>query len=216
MNYIIIAAYNEGPRIANVVKKTKKFGKVIVVDDGSKDKTTREARKSGALVATHIVNMGKGAAMRTGAELAIEKGAKNLVFIDGDGQHDASEIPMFLHELKHVDVVLGARRFNKNMPFVRKLGKWMTKTITKILYGITIDDCLNGFRAMKAETYPKVKWQANNYQVEVEMISWIGKEKLKYKEVVTKTIYHDEHKGVNPVHGFGIIWNLVMWRWRKR
>jgi glycosyltransferase involved in cell wall biosynthesis len=216
MNYIIIAAYNEGPRIAKVVRQTKKYGKVIVVDDGSKDTTAKEAKKAGALVATHIINMGKGAAMRTGAELAIKKGAKNLVFIDGDGQHDASEIPMFLKELENVDIVLGARRFNKNMPLVRKFGKWLTKFITQVLYGITIDDCLNGFRAMKATTYPKVKWLANNYQVEVEMISWVGKEKLKYKEVITKTIYHDAHKGVNPMHGFGIIWNLIMWRWRGR
>jgi len=216
MNYIVIAALNEGSRIADVVKKTKKYGHVIVVDDGSSDDTADVAREAGALVATHMINMGKGAAMRTGTELAIEKGASTVVYLDGDGQHDPSEIPIFLKELKSVDVVIGSRRFNKNMPLVRKLGKWLTKTVTKILYGIEVNDCLNGYRAINTNIYKNIRWQANNYAVEAEMIAWIGKEKLKYKEVVTKTIYHDVHKGVNAVHGFSIIWNLIMWRWRKR
>src|SRR6056297_3303699 len=102
MNYIVIAALNEGSRIADVVIKTKKYGHVIVVDDGSSDDTADVAREAGALVATHMINMGKGAAMRTGTELAIEKGASTVVYLDGDGQHDPSEIPIFLKELKSV------------------------------------------------------------------------------------------------------------------
>lgn len=216
MNYVVIAALNEESRIAEVVKRTKKYGHVIVVDDGSTDNTAEVARSAGALVATHRINMGKGAAMRTGSELALEKGASTIVYLDGDGQHDPAEIPLFLKELKRVDVVIGARRFNKNMPLIRKLGKWLTMIVTKTLYGISITDCLNGYRAINAEVYEKIKWQANNYAVEAEMIAWIGREKLKYKEVVTKTIYHDVHKGVNATHGFSIIWNLIMWRWRSR
>lgn len=216
MNYIVIAALNEESRIKDVVKRTKRYGHVIVVDDGSSDETASAARAAGALVARHMINMGKGAAMRTGTELAIKKGAKSIVYLDGDGQHDPAEIPIFLKELKSVDVVIGARRFSKNMPFVRKFGKWLTRSVTKVLYGIDIHDCLNGYRAINADAYPKIRWYANNYAVEAEMIAWIGKENLKYKEVVTKTIYHDVHKGVDATHGFSIIWNLIMWRWRKR
>jgi len=213
----IIAARNEQAHIKNVARQVKKHVElVVVVNDGSTDNTEREAIAGGATVLTHVTNLGKGAAMKTGAEYALKQGADALVFIDGDGQHDPAEIPKFLKKLEHTDIVLGARRFNKNMPFVRKLGKWLTSFVVKVLYGMTITDCLNGFRAVTAKAYPAIAWHSTDYTVEVEMLAWVGKAKLKYEEVTTKTIYHDTNKGVTPLHGFPIIWNLIMWRFHRR
>lgn len=213
----IIAAHNEQAHIKKVARQVKKYvDLVIVANDGSTDDTEKEALAGGAVVLTHITNLGKGGAMKTGAEYAIRQGVDALVFLDGDGQHDPAEIPKFLKQLERTDIVFGARRFNKNMPFVRKLGKWLTSFVVKVFYGMTINDCLNGFRAVTTKAYPDIVWRSTDYTVEVEMIAWAGKAKLKYKEVTTKTIYHDTNKGVTPLHGFPIIWNLIMWRFHTR
>ena len=78
--WAIIPAYNEEENIANIVKKTKKYvDYVIVVDDGSRDKTTEVAKKAGAIVLRHAINLGKGAALKTGCDFAVKKGAKFIV-----------------------------------------------------------------------------------------------------------------------------------------
>ncbi len=105
----VIPCYNTESHIAEVVTKTLLYvDQVIVVDDGSTDETAELARKAGALVFSHDKNLGKGAAMKYGARQA---NADILVFIDGDGQHDSSEIPRVTEPiiLKGFDAVIGSR-----------------------------------------------------------------------------------------------------------
>ena len=133
--WAIIPIHNEERNIGEVISKCKKHVKnVVVVDDGSTDKSHNIAKNSGAIVLRHIVNLGKGAALKTGCDYAVrnmtrntKKSAKNneknpniLIFIDGDGQHDADMIPVFTEKLKDCDIAIGVRRFNKKMPFVMK------------------------------------------------------------------------------------------------
>lgn len=210
--YVIIPAHNEGRRIFNVIKKTKNYVKnIIVVDDGSKDDTFSAARKTGVDVLKHIINLGKGAALKTGCDYAIKKGAKKLVVMDADGQHDPSEIPSFLRELRKVDVVFGYRELNK-MPLISKFGNWFINKSTKLLYGLDLKDTQGGYRAFKSSTYKRIRWESNDYSMESEMIANVGKNRLDYKEIPIKTTYDDKYKGATVLDGMKIVFNMFLWR----
>jgi glycosyltransferase involved in cell wall biosynthesis len=97
---VIIPAKNESKTITAVIWDAKKYGTPIVIDDGSDDKTAQSAVEAGAIVLRHVVNMGKGAALKTGCDYAIKNGASEMVMIDADAQHDPKLIPTFLQLLK--------------------------------------------------------------------------------------------------------------------
>ena len=211
--FAVIAAYNEEKHIAKVAKETQKYvDKVIVVDDGSKDKTAKNAKKSKAIILKHLVNLGKGAALKTGCEYAIKNKADIIIAIDADVQHDPKEIPKFLENIKSCDVVLAYRKPNKNMPFILKFGNWFINKTIKFLYGLKIKDSQCGYRAFTAKAYKKLKWKATDYSIESEMIAKIGKYKLFYREIPIETIYSDKYKGTTILDGTKIIFNLLLWK----
>ena len=91
--YVVIAAYNEGTVIARVVTDVGNAGyRVVVVDDGSLDRTADVARAAGAIVVRHPFNLGQGAALQTGIDYALAHAAAVVVTFDGDGQHRVSDI----------------------------------------------------------------------------------------------------------------------------
>jgi glycosyltransferase involved in cell wall biosynthesis len=211
--FAIIPAYNEQKQIRNVVKGTGKYvGKVIVVDDGSRDKTKDMAKKSKAVVLRHLVNLGKGAALKTGCDYAVKNKADIIIAIDADAQHDPDEIPKFLKKIKSCDIVLGYRKLNKNMPFALKFGNWFINKTINFLYGIRIRDSQCGYRAFTAKAYKKLRWKASDYSMESEMIAKTGKYKLSYEEVPIETIYSDKYKGTTILDGVKIVFNLLMWK----
>src|SRR3989338_8747027 len=109
--YAIIPGYNEAARIGSVIKEVAKYAdEVIAVDDGSSDGTGSVAKEAGATVLRHVINCGKGAALKTGCEYAVSNGADAIVAIDADGQHNPAEIPKFLKALKDADIVFGYRK----------------------------------------------------------------------------------------------------------
>jgi UDP-N-acetylglucosamine---dolichyl-phosphate N-acetylglucosaminyltransferase len=212
---IVIAAYNESKHIATVVRRVRKQGysNIVVVDDGSKDATSAMAKKAGAVALRHIINLGKGAAMKTGADYAFKKGAKAIILVDGDGQHEPEELPKFLKALgKGNDIVFSYRRRTGKAPLVRKLGGQFINMLFKIFYGITLQDSICGYRAMTRHAYETVRWTSTNYSVESEIIARAGKAKLRYTEVPIATIYHDKYKGMTVVDGFSVLWRLFLWR----
>ena len=119
--WVVIAAYNEAKHISKVIKDTKKFCEnIIVVDDGSKDHTYVLAKESKAYALKHIVNMGKGAAIKTGCDFALRQGAEILILVDADGQHEPKEIPNFLNAIKDKDIVFGYRKFSQKRKSSKK------------------------------------------------------------------------------------------------
>lgn len=211
--WVIIPASNEEKHIEGVIKNTKKFANnILVVDDGSKDKTSIIAEKSGAFVLKHIVNLGKGAALKTGCEYAIKKGAEKIVVLDADGQHDPKEIPKFVKALDNTNIVFGYRRLNKKMPFVLRYGNWFIFFMTKLLFGLKIVDTQCGYRAFKAKVYNKIKWNAVDYSMESEMVANVGKANLKYHQIPIETIYSDKYKGTTVIDGARIVLNMVWWK----
>ena len=214
--FAIIPAHNEENNISKVINEAKEYvSNIVVVDDGSKDNTSEEAKKQGVIVLSHIINLGKGAALKTGCDYAVMQGADEIIVLDADSQHEPSKIPDFLNELNEADVVLGYRKLSKEMPSILKFGNWFINKITRLLYGINLHDTQCGYRAFTADAYQKIRWKSSNYSMESEMISNIGKRKLKYKEIPIKTIYADKYKGTTIIDGIKIVCNLFWWRLSK-
>lgn len=211
--FAVIAAYNEHAHISKVIEDTKRYtNEVVVVDDGSKDGTKELAKEAGATVLAHIVNLGKGAALKTGCDYALENGAGIIIAIDADAQHNPEDIPRFLGSLKGCEVVLSYRQYGKAMPAILKFGnKFINKTI-KFLYGIEIKDSQCGYRAFTANAYKKLRWKASDYSIESEMIAKIGKYKLRYAEIPIETVYSDKYKGTTVLDGIKIVLNLLLWK----
>ena len=209
----VIPCYNEGKTIAEVIKKTKKHvNKVIVVNDGSTDNTEKQAKKAD-LVLNHIVNMGKGLALKTGIEAAIKNKADIIVTLDGDMQHDPCDIPRLLDKIKKkADIVIGCRELDKNMPLTLKFGNWFLYNSFKTLFKVDIHDTQSGFRAFKSSIYQKLKWNASGYAVETEMLINLDKNHLNYKEIPIKTVYSDKYKGTSVIDGVKIFLSMVLWK----
>ena len=211
--WVVIPAYNESKHISEVIKKTEKYCKnIIVVDDGSKDNTYEIAKKLNLYVLKNIVNMGKGAALKTGCDFAINQNAKNIIVMDSDGQHNPSQIPEFIEGLKNHDIIFTYRKFSKHMPFILKFGNIAINRFTRLLYKVNLKDTQCGFRGFTAQSYKKIRWKSSDYSMESEMIANAGKHKLKYKEIPIETIYSDKYKGTTIIDGFKIVFNMIKWR----
>lgn len=191
--FIIIPAYNESKVIGKVVKgvKNEGFKNIIVVDDGSSDNTFQEAKKAGAIVLRHIINRGKGAAVKTGIEAALKLKANYLVVIDGDGQHDPKDIKRMIKKLDHgYDIVLGNRFNSKNkIPFSKKLANFFADFFVFLLSGIWIKDTQSGFRAFRADIFKKINLEHDRYEFESEVIYKIAYYGLKFTEIPIKVRY---------------------------
>ena len=122
----VIPAWNEATRIGPVIRGVRSFADlVIVIDDGSEDKTADVAKKAGAITLRHSLNRGQGAALRTGTEAALRLGADIVVHVDADGQHDPSMIQTLSDPIVRgeADVVFGSRFLGidpSGMPWIRK------------------------------------------------------------------------------------------------
>ncbi|MBS3097665.1 glycosyltransferase family 2 protein [Candidatus Woesearchaeota archaeon] len=211
--WVIIPAYNEEKRISEVIKKIKKYAnKVVVIDDGSKDKTYDAAKRLNVIALKHIVNLGKGAALKTGCDFALKRGAEAFIAIDADAQHDPDEIPKFIKNLNRYDIIFGCRKKRETMPLVLKFGNWFIHAVTKILYKTDIKDTQCGYRAFTKKAYEKIRWKASDYSMESEMVANAGKNKLKYTEVPIQTFYLNKYKGTTILDGVKIVFNMIWWR----
>jgi len=211
--FAIIPAYNEESNIVSIIKKTKRYvGNIIVVDDGSNDKTKEVAENANAVVLRHIINLGKGATLKTGCDFAIRKGAKYIIVLDADAQHNPDDIPRFINKLKKYDIVFSYRSASSKMPPVLRFGNWFISGIVRALHGINLNDTQCGFRAFSKEAYRKIGWNSSDYSMESEMISNVGKQKLKYVQIPIQTVYSDRYKGTTVIDGIKIVLNMVWWR----
>jgi len=209
----VIPAYNEEKNISDVIKETKKYvDKIIVVDDGSKDKTYDIAKVD--LKLRHIVNMGKGCSLKTGFMAALNSGADIIITLDADGQHDPSEIPKLINCLKRnkLDAVIGYRTRNPNMPGLFKFGNNFINNSLNVLFGLKVRDSQSGFRVFNAKSCKNLNWSSCDYAVETEMLINIRRLGLKCGEVPIKTTYHDKYKGTTVIDGMLIFLRMLYWK----
>ncbi len=216
--YAVVPGYNEEKHIIEVAEGIKKHmspDRIIIVDDGSRDDFYKEAKKTGATVLRHIVNLGKGAALKTGCDYALRKGADAIILIDSDGQHDPDEIPKFAKALDTSEMVFGYRKLGGQMPIVLKIGNWIISKAIETLFRMRIKDTQCGYRAFTSGTYRKIRWTAADYSVESEMIALAGKHRIKYSHIPIATIYHDKYKGTTAIDGLSIAMKMVWWKFTR-
>lgn len=207
-----IPAYNEEKYIRKIVKLTKQYvNTVIVIDDGSTDKTYKEARIAGAIVIRHPRNMGYGAALRTIFNTSRRLEADILVTLDGDGQHNPSEIPILLDPLvkRSADMVIGSRFLGyTDQPNWRLGGVKIITWIAKLGLGLPkhITDVQNGFRAYNKKAISLIRPSDFDMGASIEIIYQAITNNLKIVEVPTTVIHHRDANTQNPlIHGIKIV-----------
>jgi glycosyltransferase involved in cell wall biosynthesis len=212
--FVVIPAFNEEKRIGGVLSDVKKLGyEFIVVDDGSRDKTSKVARKFTPYVLRHTINLGKGAALKTGSLAAFKLGADAVIIMDSDGQHKAPDLPKFAAALQSYDVVLGVRNFAK-IPLIRLLGNKLITLVVRLLFGIRSQDILCGFKAFTKSAFRKIRWYSQGYSVETEIVALTGANRLKNCEVPIATLYYDKFKGMSIEQGIGILFEIIQFKLR--
>lgn len=217
--FILISAYLEGPCIRSVVEglHTQGYRNIIVVDDGSPDRTYEEAMKAGNVyLLQHMVNRGKGAGMRTGTEAAKKLGAEVLVAFDGDGQHSPKDVKKLLEKIAEgYDVVMGTRMLDpRGMPYTKQVANIIGNIITRVLFGITVSDSQSGLRAFSKKALALIETKSDRYTYETEVLKEIVRNRLTYAEVPIEVIYtkHSQTKAVRQsfVNGIKTLIRLLM------
>lgn len=213
---IIIPAYNEEKTIQQVVASIKDFGQVVVVDDCSTDLTKEQAAKAGAIVLTHLVNRGQGAALQTGTNYALNQGADVVVHFDADGQHSPQEIVKMIEPILSgkADVVLGSRFLNNDskIPSIRRLVLKLAVIFTRLFSGIKVTDAHNGFRALSRTAAQKINITQDRMAHASEILDEIVKHNLKYLELPVQISYtaYSVKKGQSSLAFVGILKELML------
>lgn len=184
--FIVIPAYNEGKTIGEIVRRCKKYGEVIVVDDGSKDDTSRKSKTAGATVIEHKINKGYGRTLYDGIKFAIRKKADYIITIDADGQHDPEDIPKFIERLESgCDVIVGSRFLGG-----RQWGSLKRMTALKLLAlqvrvfsGLKLTDVQSGFRGYNSKVFEKIELTDFGMGLSVELPIKARKKGFSFSEV---------------------------------
>ena len=216
--FVVIPLFNEEEHIVKVLKDLTPYKlPAVVVDDGSTDNSKSKVQNlkfKNVTLLEHKINLGKGAAMKTGAEYAFSHDADAVIFVDSDGQHDMMDLPKFIEALESgsFDVVFGSRNYGYGVPLVRYLGNKFASVIMVWFFKIYVSDVVCGFKGLTKDAYKKLRWESRGYGVETEIVARTGKDKLKYCEVPVKTIYLNKVKGVTILDAFGIFAEVLKWK----
>ena len=197
--YIVIPVLNEGRVIKEVLSEIQENGynQIIVVDDGSKDDSYEKAEEMGAIALRHIINRGKGAAVKTGIEAARMLKADMVVTMDGDGQHNPQDIDKMIRLMeKGTDVVLGSRLLNaKGMPTHKLISNHLGNFFTWLIHGLWVTDSQSGFRAYSRKALRVINTKTDRYEYDSEIISQISKHRLHFEEVPVEARYTEYSMG---------------------
>jgi glycosyltransferase involved in cell wall biosynthesis len=202
---VLIPAHDEGPRIARVVAAAGRHLPVLVVDDGTSDDTAAAAEAAGARVVRQSPNQGKGAARRAGFAAAHAEGAEAVITLDGDGQHDPSEIPSFLGLYARrsigglpTELIVGRRSFRR-MPPLRRVANWLGTVTLSAAVGRWVHDNQSGYRLIGRRLMTAMlDSRESGFAFEVEMIAVCLRERWSIGWVPIRTIYGDETSHIKP------------------
>lgn len=213
---IIVAtpAYNEEKYIGSIVLQARQYAdEVIVVDDGSTDRTAKVARLSGATVVRHDKNEGYGVAIQSILAQAKERAADVLVILDADAQHNPDEIPVLTRAITGgFDVVIGSRKLHRgSIPLYRRLGQKVLSSLTNFLSGTKLSDTESGFRAYSRRAIEALELTEAGMAVSAETIPAAVAKGLKVTEVPISITYTKDGSTLNPVrHGLGVLHRIMV------
>lgn len=208
---VVIPAFNEERFIASVVFRVLEFADlVLVVDDGSTDRTGELAELAGAEVVRLRENRGKGAALNAGFRRALARHPAAIVTLDADAQHDAAEIPLLAAPilLGQADVVIGSRFAGKksDIRWWRRCGQWALTLATNLASGVSTTDSQSGYRAYSVSAATQLRFRSGGLGVESETQFLLARNKsLRMVEVPIGVRYTDGNKRNPLVHGMNVI-----------
>jgi len=200
----VIPAYHEEKHIGDVVWRTRqKLDDVLVVDDGSGDKTADRARAAGAQVIVHEQNRGKGETIKTGLRHWLERNVDFVVILDADGQHRPEEIDRFVAaalSAEEPELIVGNRMKDlSSMPRLRQfVNRWMSQRISAVC-GQEIPDTQCGFRMLHKHLIPELLGGAARFDYETEMLIIACRKGFRIDSVPISTVYSDEVSSIHPV-----------------
>lgn len=204
-------ALNEEDVIGHVIEDIKQslsFADIVVVNDGSTDKTAQIARDKGAIVLNHPYNLGYGAALQTGFRFAVGGGYDRVITMDADGQHIASFALNLIETMNkyHADVIIGSRFINGRykVGLTKKIGIWLFSHIGRTQTGISITDPTSGFQLINREAFSYLA-NSDNYPLDypdVNIIILLHKRRFKIIESpvdMREKSGKSMHSGLKPV-----------------
>lgn len=217
---VVIPAWNEASRLGPVASAVLAYDglELCVVDDGSTDETARVATEAGAIVITHDANRGKGVAIRTGIQWLLDRGFEAGVFLDGDGQHLADELPLFVEcwEQTGSDLVVGNRMAGRaKMPLYRRVANQMSSKLVSRAAGCRISDSQCGYRLLSAGLMRRLLGHEDaRFEFESGMIIDAVRSGFSYAEVPVSCVYLGHASRFRPLADSGRVIGLL-WRWRR-
>jgi glycosyltransferase involved in cell wall biosynthesis len=216
-----VPAYNEEDTITHVVTRALPHATaVVVVDDGSTDRTARRALLAGATVIRHSYNGGKGAAVASLFDYAAERRADALVLLDGDGQHDPAEIPEVVAPVLAgaADVVVGSRFLTTHsaIPFHRTVGQRTFNLLTFLASGMRCSDSQSGFRAFGRDAFCAMRITERSFSVECEQQFEYRAHGLRVAEVPISCRYDVPEKRSAYVQGLEVLTRLCAMSLERR
>lgn len=194
--HVFIPAYNEEETIESVIKELKQLDlkpKIYVIDDGSTDNTAEKARRAGAEVVRHLINLGGGATIRTAFTIALRCDTLFVVTLDADGQHDPRELPNLLTAISegNADFVIASRFLDNDhpdMPTYRRIGIKLFSWLISKKTGYRITDATSGYRIYRKKLIEEIlpKLRENQYYG-LETIMKIAEKKANIVEVSSES-----------------------------
>ncbi|HST44763.1 MAG TPA: glycosyltransferase family 2 protein [Luteimonas sp.] len=218
--FLVIPAYNEGDAIGDVVRTVaRRFTRVVVVDDGSRDATASVALAAGAHVIAHPVNLGQGAALQTGLDYCVGQAADYIVTFDADGQHDPDDVDGMIATLERegVQVALGSRFLagaSTNATRARRLLLKAAALFTRATTGLKVTDAHNGLRVLRLEAARRIRLRQNRMAHASEILEQIARMELTYVECPVTIRYTDysRAKGQSGWDAIHILIDLALQR----
>ncbi|HET6887560.1 MAG TPA: glycosyltransferase family 2 protein [Candidatus Udaeobacter sp.] len=228
----VIPAYQDEKHIGDIVRRTRKqLHYVIVVDDGSSDRTAQRAREAGAEVITHDQNRGKGEAIKTGlthwlavaspsgrAADGLDRQATWVSLLDSDGQHLPEEIDLFLTAAAsstQPTFLIGNRMNNfAGMPFIRRVvNRYMSRRISRVCKQ-EIPDTQCGFRMLDHQLIPQLLGGGDRFDYDTEVLIIASRKGYRVESVPITTVYTDQVSKIRPLRD-AIRFLKLMWRYRR-
>ncbi|MCB9853377.1 MAG: glycosyltransferase family 2 protein [Phycisphaerales bacterium] len=215
--FVVVPAFNEGPALGAVIREIRTIiPNVVVVNDGSRDDTGSIARRCATYTLTHLINRGQGAAIQTGIDFALLKGAAYIITFDADGQHCVEDIPRLLRPILdgECDIAIGSRFLGEatNLPRTRRLVLQAAVLFTRVVNGVRLTDAHNGLRAFSRRAAEKIHIRQDRMAHASEIIDRIKETGLAFKEVPVRIRYTDYSmaKGQSSRGAFRIVFHYLV------
>jgi glycosyltransferase involved in cell wall biosynthesis len=217
--FVVVPAYNEASAVYDVIRGLRaEFPNVVVVDDGSRDATAAEALRGGAVVLRHVINRGQGAALQTGLEYSLIRGAEVVVTFDADGQHRVEDIDRLVEALDRdgADIAIGSRflHLQSEMPRFRRLVLRVAAKFMGLTSGVRLTDAHNGLRAIRRAAAKKIQLTIDGMAHASEIVDQIYVNRLRVTEVPVVIRYseYSMRKGQSSTAAFRIAFDYLMKR----